>query len=409
MSQPLRFVHASDFHLERPLAGLSEPPAHLVDLLIDAPYAAAERIFELTVSERADFLILAGDIVHVERAGPRALAFLLSQFERLAAREIAVYWLPGDAERRSPWPSEVKLPPNVQIFPRGSAKPLVHHADGDDLAVLVGYSALGQEVRGESASKSKGGRFTIGVLHAKSPTRQPAKLGIDYWACGGPHRRRQLGDGRNMAVCSGSPQGRTPAERGAHGAMIVEVDEHGAAHPRFVATDMARYRRLRVALDQRTPRSEQERALADAVQAILAKSPGLDLFLRWQLVPTGAPLAGSREAWAASWLRWLRQEFGTDSPAVWSLDVDVRLPAEKKRPKRDSLNDGSLLADFLAAVDEFSDSDEALPLNGLLPDALHDTAFAELVASIDAPRRRRLLEQTRWLGRDLLSAEEDSA
>jgi len=409
MSQPLRFVHASDFHLERPLAGLSDPPAHLVDLLIDAPYAAAERIFELTLSERADFLVLAGDIVNVERAGPRALAFLMHQFQRLAAREIAVYWLAGDAERRSPWPGEIKLPPNVQFFPRGTAKPLVHHADGDDLAVLVGYSALGHDARLESFAKSKGGRFTIGVLHAKSPGRQLAKLGIDYWVCGGPHRRRQQGDGRNMAVCSGSPQGRSPAERGAHGAMIVEVDEHGTARPRFVATDMARYRRLRVALDQRLPRAEQERVLADAVHAVAAKSPGLDLFLRWQLVPTGAPLIGSRESWAASWLRWLRQEFGTDSPAAWSIDVDVKLPADKKRSKRESQADGSLLADFFTAVDEFASSDEALPLADLLPEELRDTASADLVQSIDAPQRRRLLEQTRWLGRDLLGAEEDSA
>ena len=89
---------------------------HLADLLIDAPYAAAERVFELVGSERADFLVLAGDIVHVDRAGPRAVAFLLEQFERLAVREIAVYWLAGPAERRGPWPSEIKLPANVHLF-----------------------------------------------------------------------------------------------------------------------------------------------------------------------------------------------------------------------------------------------------------------------------------------------------
>ena len=46
MTQPLRLVHASDFHLELPLHGLAEIPDHLRELLIEAPYHAAEQVFE---------------------------------------------------------------------------------------------------------------------------------------------------------------------------------------------------------------------------------------------------------------------------------------------------------------------------------------------------------------------------
>ena len=55
MAQPtLRLVHASDFHLELPLYGLAEVPDHLRDLLIEAPYQAAEQVFETALAEDVD-------------------------------------------------------------------------------------------------------------------------------------------------------------------------------------------------------------------------------------------------------------------------------------------------------------------------------------------------------------------
>ena len=61
MSQPpLRLVHASDLHLENPLGGVAEVPDHLRDVFLNAPYLAAEQVFELAISEGADALLLAG-------------------------------------------------------------------------------------------------------------------------------------------------------------------------------------------------------------------------------------------------------------------------------------------------------------------------------------------------------------
>jgi DNA repair protein SbcD/Mre11 len=421
MSQPFRFVHSSDLHLERPLGGLGETPAHLADLLIDAPYAAAERVFDLAVSERADFLVLSGDVLDVDRAGPRAVAFLLAQCERLAAREIAVYWAYGAAERRSPWPAELRLPANVHVFARGAAQTLAHHSDGEDLAVLVGTSdelhtpephrtrkgRAGGDAPFETLVKPKGGRFALAVIHGRVSGKHLAKSGFDYWACGGEHGRRQFGNGRHLAVYPGAPQARSPAERGVHGAVVVDVDEHGAPHPRFVATDLARFRRVRLTLDATAPQSEQEKIVADRVRTELARAPGLDLFLRWQLSPTGGTtLRTPREAWGQSWLRWLRQEFGTDSPAAWTLSVEVQSPGAAAGM---AVPDGSLLADYLTAIADFEQLEESLPLAMLLPESQRSSAAARLIHIDDAHERARVLRQARLLGRDLLGAEEESA
>ena len=103
MTQPFRFVHAADFHLERPLRGLAEVPDHLRVALIDAPYRAAERVFDAAIKERVDFVVLAGDILDPLAAGPRGLVFLGEQFQRLAAQGIRVYWAGGRSDDFERW------------------------------------------------------------------------------------------------------------------------------------------------------------------------------------------------------------------------------------------------------------------------------------------------------------------
>ena len=66
-----RFLHASDFHLDQPLGGVIDVPEHLRDPFIDAPYQAASRVFDAAISERVDFVVVAGDILHPPTATPR--------------------------------------------------------------------------------------------------------------------------------------------------------------------------------------------------------------------------------------------------------------------------------------------------------------------------------------------------
>src|SRR5688572_19005640 len=119
MTQPLRLVHASDFHLELPLYGLAEIPDHLRELLIEAPYSAAKQVFETALAEDVDAVLLAGDLLHVDRAGPPAIVLLLDQFARLGERKIPIYWAGGTVDTPDSWPRSVVLPENVHVFPVG--------------------------------------------------------------------------------------------------------------------------------------------------------------------------------------------------------------------------------------------------------------------------------------------------
>ncbi len=125
-----QFIHASDFHLEEPLHGLTSVPEHLRDLLIDAPFAAARRVFDTALAEEVDFVVLAGDVLQPRGAGPRGIEFIRRHLARLHDRQIGVYWAAGSIDGPNQWPSSVPLPESVHRFPEGSVTAATHRFGG---------------------------------------------------------------------------------------------------------------------------------------------------------------------------------------------------------------------------------------------------------------------------------------
>ena len=58
----MRFLHASDLHIDSPLRGLDRYDGAPVQRLRTATRSALERLVDKAVSERVDFVLFAGDI-----------------------------------------------------------------------------------------------------------------------------------------------------------------------------------------------------------------------------------------------------------------------------------------------------------------------------------------------------------
>ena len=72
----LRFIHASDFRLGRPIQGLRYIPAVWRERLRDAPYESTANVFDTAVIENVDFVLLSGDLIDVRETSPFAVKFL---------------------------------------------------------------------------------------------------------------------------------------------------------------------------------------------------------------------------------------------------------------------------------------------------------------------------------------------
>ena len=401
--QSFRFLHASDFHLEEPLGGLAEVPPHLGELFLDAPFTAAERVFDVAVRERVDFVILSGDILEPTLAGPRGISFLLNQFERLNAHGIAVYWAGGKCDGPQDWPNAAKLPTNVQVFPGYKCEELTHLRGERAIACIVGRSWHGSSIQAADYAVDAGKLFSIAVGYGPLELSKVSSLRVDYWALGGRHERQSVGG--SPIYYPGTPQGRSPAEPGPHGCTLVHVADDQTFRTQFIATDAARWLDETVQVEADESRTDVKRRIAERMKQLLVDAVERPLLVHWNITLSHRLGSVTRcREWAAELLEWLRAEYGNGKAPVYTLAVET---GDEQPLAAEWFVEESMLGDFLRVM-RSQDSDDAIPLDLLpyVPERARTTTLAAIASWNDAEKRSSLLREAAHLGARLLGAEE---
>ena len=416
LGRPFRFLQASDFRLDQPPHGLADVPDHLLELLADVPYRAATRVFDLALSEEVDFVLLAGGLVDPHRAGPRGLKFLGEQFARLAEREIAVYWATSRSDAREQWPSNLRWPPNLHLFPGGRVERLVHPRRGEPVCQIAGYSidavsaitpeALHSALREGPVPGSRSDLFSIVVASHTLDPSMLAELPVRYWAFGGESNGStllDLADPQRTARLSGSPQGRSPDATGPHGCTIVRVDESGRFRVDPMPTDVVCWLNERLDVTSTMTRSELDHLLHERFKDVIAATPDRALLIRWTLVGEGPLLATARRmGLAAELCSHLRVDHGFRKPAAWTISVEVESPALPDAWYEQE----TLLGDFLRSIRGHENSDAPLDIRAYLSEQQLNGPLAGYSAVVEPAVRRSVLRHAGWLGSDLLRSDD---
>jgi DNA repair protein SbcD/Mre11 len=195
-----RFVHTADLHLDSPLRGLSSRQGTPVEELRGASRKALDRLIDLAISERVDFVVIAGDIYDQDWKDYNTGLFFRSRMAKLQAAGIPVYMISGNHDAASIISRKLTLPCNVQSFSSRSAETFVL----DSLPVAIhGMSFPNRAVEENLIPRYPApvaGKFNIGLLHtslAGAPghdTYAPCSVedlvakGYDYWALGHVHQ-----------------------------------------------------------------------------------------------------------------------------------------------------------------------------------------------------------------------------
>jgi DNA repair protein SbcD/Mre11 len=344
-----RFIHASDFHLERPMQDLPDLPDHLKPALIDAPWKAAEAVFEHAILENVDFVVLCGDLLNPIASGACGPAFLLEQFELLRDRGIQVYWAAGVADDLERWPEAVALPDNVHRFAK-RIEPIVHRRSGNGVATLLGRSSEGrQTIRAAEYAHEVDDQYRIAVGVGEADLESLSSERIDYWALGGLHDRTTLRDEGQQMRYSGSPQGRSMDEVGVHGCFMVDVDSSHKTTVHALDTDLFRYSDQTIDADDMALGRDIRQMMTKRINRLQAEANGRHILVRWrvQMDLENATVVGP--AALEELIVWLRREFGYGQPALWSTDIEVLPP--KSLPKKWQDED-TILGDFLRTTAE---------------------------------------------------------
>ncbi len=390
---PFRFLHAADLHLEQPLHGIADIPEQLREVLLDAPYRAAQRMFDAALAGSIDFLVLSGDVVEPEQAGPRAPVFLVQQFERLHERGISVYWAGGKVDAPEVWPAAVRLPETVHVFPSGSPQDTTHFRDGVALARLSGASRVrGKPLRPADFLPDPAGLFSIAVAHGTAEAETLKARAIDYWALGGSHARGTLYGALRVAHYPGTPQGCAPEQVGAHGATLVEVNAQKQARLSPLSCDAVRWLLERVAVDEATTRQDLEARLHGRMQTLREANPAVSLMVSW-IVAGNGPLVGQirRTRLAVDLLEGLRSVHAGTTPLAWS--VSLAAEAAGVLPSAWYEQD-SILGDYLRLLREYqADPDRAIAMEPYLPPGGLEGDWSAAALRRDAVPRQRVLRE----------------
>ena len=418
MSGLVRFLHASDFHLEAPPHGIVELPSALRDTLLEAPYQAAQRVFDAAISEHVDFVVLAGDLLDVHLAGPRGIAFLVEQFERLAAHQIATYWACGKADEQADWPAAVRLPASVQVFPTFKTEEVSHFRGDRALANLIGRSFAGSlAIQPADFGGDSGGLASIGITYGRADVEKLAMRPIDYWALGGRHDRQSLSVRRlggeeaaewhaaGLIHYPGTPQGRGFDESGPHGCTLVHISDERTVRTQFVATDLVRWHDEQLSIEKEESRSDVKRRLAERMKLLVSQAQSRPLIVQWTL--HGGERLGTpyeRRQWCGDLLDWLRSEFAREETPAWTASIGVDDASMLPRGWED---EDSMLGDFLRVIHEQrSSAAEPLDVSSLLPESLPEADRVRLTNWSAADAKSDVLSEAAALGAQLLGAEE---
>lgn len=221
----MKIIHTSDLHLDSPLTTrldskkVKERKSELI--------LSFKRIVENAKSEKADALIIAGDLFDSERVGKRTLKNVIDIIG--SAPELSFFYLSGNHEKKALSASNIPLPDNIRLFDDD----WTYFTLGD--VNIIGRCETSPDMFSEI--KLPGDKKNIVVLHGELRDRSDfggvigkkdaEELNIDYLALGHYHSYSETEiNHRYKAVYSGTPEGRGFDEAGDCGYVILQT--HGS-------------------------------------------------------------------------------------------------------------------------------------------------------------------------------------
>src|SRR4051812_44590072 len=216
----MRIVHAADLHIDSPLRGLSRlEDEDVARSLRQASRRALERLVRLVVEERADALVLAGDIYDGDWADYATGRFFAQQMGILHEYGIPVFTAAGNHDADSQITRALTLPPNVTVLSTEAPETVVR----DDLGLAVhgqGYPTRDVTENLLLAYPDRvPGVVNVGILHtavagaeghahyAPCTPEDLERAEYDYFALGHVHEHKVVTAGHRVAAFSGNLQG----------------------------------------------------------------------------------------------------------------------------------------------------------------------------------------------------------
>lgn len=401
---PFRFIQTGEFHLDQPLGGLSEVPEHLREIFLSAPRQAVQQVVENAMLHEVDFVLVTGNALDVRQSCPVTVGFWLEQLDTLNDAGITVYWLGGETDPPARWPASIHLPSNVHTIGPGKPVEIVHQREGESICKIIAQGFIGREPGWSQFRPDAAELFTLAALHGDFEPESIARSGIPYWALGGKELRDKLNTSPAIAIYAGSPQGRTLTHNGQRGCTLVEVDEEGDIAMEAIPTDVCRWQSEIIELENCKKVSDLTQIIKNRLNTLTSTKGNRQLLIDWRVIVANEATRDllKEETWNEITAE-LNKQFGSEPLGAWTYELTVETASVIPEAW---YQEQSICGDFLRLTRELA-ADPSLPidLEPFLGPNHEESQIAEAVAIDSRENRRRVLQDARRLGVQLLRAE----
>lgn len=364
----MRFLHASDLHIDSPLRGLDRYEGAPVARLRTATRAALERLVDMAIAGRVDFVLFAGDIYDRDWQDFHTGLFFREQMVRLGRADIRVFIVQGNHDAQGVITRQLILPSNVTVFSSRTAQTFRI----DELSVAIHGRSFPDRAVDEDLVPSYPAPvpdfFNIGMLHTSlngrtgHDTYAPTDLatlvakGYEYWALGHVHAREVVSEVPRV-VFPGNLQGRHANETGAKGCELVTV-EAGRIETEFVALDVARWNQVIVPLDGISSLEALSDAFLDALEPVLVGA--MDRLHAVRVTLTGSTVLHRLEANQPGTLAAAVQAAAQDvsDAEIWIEQVRLELTTPMDRTQAAQRHDA--VGELIRLVDSIAGDESEL-------------------------------------------------
>jgi len=421
----LTFVHTADLHLDSPFKGVTaENAPHVSERLRRATFEVFEEIVALCIRERADFLLVAGDVYDGADRSLYAQMRFRDGLARLAEHGIHAFVVHGNHDPLSGWASHIEWPSTVTVF-GNTVETVPFQRDGQTVAEITGVSyreanegrnlaRLFTRNAGDGASLRPSigtAPFRVGLLHCNvgSDTGHaayaPCELSdlinadIDYWALGHVHRNGVLATTPTV-VYPGNPQGRSIRETGPRGCYVVRVDDAGHVTPRFHPVDAVRWTVVDIAIDDLDGMGALDTRTFARLDEALTRAEGRAVVCRLRFTGRGSLARELRRNDAvADIVSRCRERCSRRDPFLWVEKVEIDCRDDIDRTA--ALARPDLVGAVLRLAQTYREGDLA-PLDSPLAELYENKKFKRYLSRPDPAELQQRIDEAALLCADLL-------
>lgn len=218
----VKLLQFGDLHMDAPFKSLSDMEGKPSQRRLDLKKTLS-RLMDLAVDEKADLVLVCGDLYEHGYTGKSSIHYICDQFARVSGTPVLI--IPGNHDPKLPgsyysehqWSSNVHILESGDVFEYSPANVRVYGGlvkgptDPSFINILMHHGTLDMPFASDAFQPISG--------------RQVEEKGFDYCALGHFHSKITAGGERGIFYNAGSPEPLGFDEPGEHGAFITVIEK----------------------------------------------------------------------------------------------------------------------------------------------------------------------------------------